>query len=83
MSLQYQSVEKYNNGRIKINFIYSRNLFEKLFCKPPRKISYVGSCTVWHEFPSGKRAGTLTESWLSDFEMRLEFENKHPLKNNL
>lgn len=31
-----------------------------------KKIKYVGSCTVWHTYPNGKRAGTITESWLFD-----------------
>lgn len=27
---------------------------------------YIGSCTVWHEFPSGRRADTETEALLCD-----------------
>ena len=37
-------------------------------CKNGEEREFRGSCTVWHEYPSGNRAGTHIERWLSDRE---------------
>jgi uncharacterized protein (DUF2132 family) len=45
------------------------------FRKPVEEV-YVGGATVWHSWPSGRRAGTLLEAWLCDVETAWKFEKK-------
>ena len=40
------------------------------------KATYRGGITVWHNVETGRRQGTLKESWLSDVYTKLEWERK-------
>lgn len=39
-------------------------------------VTYVGNGTVWHEKETGRRAGTMTESQLSDIEWKRTYDAK-------
>lgn len=39
--------------------------------------TFVGNGTVWHHYPSFKRASTWTEMWLSSESARLEYKRKN------
>jgi hypothetical protein len=45
---------------------FQPGLLGRLFGKAPVTVTYEGSGTVWHEFPSGKRASNYMELFLSD-----------------
>ncbi len=40
------------------------------------KQEFIGDCTVWHEYPSGKRCGTFLESWLCDIWKKEQWEER-------
>ena len=65
MQTKVLSVEKVNiSDDVIITIEYTPGWFLRLFGVLATTIKYRGSCTVWHEYPSGRRAGSGIESML-------------------
>jgi hypothetical protein len=48
-----------------------------LWWKPPKKRTFKGDGTVWHDVETGKRPGTMIESHLSDLSWYRKQQEKH------
>ena len=59
-------VQELTNGDLLVTVTHRYRRFWLFGRVVVEKAQYRGNCTVWHEYPSGKRCGTLTECWLSD-----------------
>lgn len=44
--------------------------------RPDKNVSWRGSCTVWHNAETGKRAPTYTEGWLCDIWTKARWDRK-------
>lgn len=44
------------------------------FWRRPRRVEFVGNCTVWHSYPSGKRQPTHLELWFCDIWKRWKWQ---------
>jgi hypothetical protein len=42
----------------------------------PKRVQFIGECTIWRYLPSHKSCDTFTCSWLCDEEARLKYEGK-------
>ena len=58
--------EKQTTPELQITVVDEPGFFGKIFGVKAKTFVYQGSCTVWHQFPSGERAPTWLESFLSD-----------------
>ena len=76
MSIEWRFAGSYK-GEYIINRIYKPGRIAR-FLGNTEEVTHsdVGSATIWHEYPSGERAGTFTESYLCDFVQGLKFQGK-------
>jgi len=56
-----------------IRLVNQPNWLGRLFKIPQYSKKWTGSCTVWHDKFSGRRAGTSTESWLHKIWSTIDF----------
>lgn len=70
MATRFVRCEFKNRSDAVITVAYVPCRLLRFFGVKPKEIKYVGSGTVWHRLPEFKRAGTFTESSLSDFYER-------------
>jgi hypothetical protein len=64
-----------SGGEYEIVLVSEPSCFVKFFGAKPQTTTYRGSGTVWHEFPSGTRAPTYMESFLSDARTAYSMKN--------
>lgn len=57
----------------KIEIEYKQTWFRKLF-KLPQTVTYYGSCTVWHNEATGKRASLDKEEYLANVWSKFMYE---------
>ncbi|UJW87930.1 hypothetical protein [Devosia sp. SL43] len=60
MGLRFIRIERFDHFDARI-ICESRFLWFK-----PRRVVFVGNCTVWHSYPDGKRVPTGIELWFCD-----------------
>lgn len=58
--------EEQTTPELQITVVDEPGFFGKLFGIRAKTFAYRGSCTVWHQFPSGKRAPICLEIFLCD-----------------
>lgn len=64
-------MEKVNHYDELITMIQKPTWLGRLLGRKPHTLQYRGSCTVWHRYPTGDRAGKfVTESQLSNIWTR-------------
>ena len=67
MSIEWKVEGRYK-GRLIIDRIYKPGRLARFFRRAEKVTHrYIGSGTVWHEYPNGKRAGVFTAWSLSNF----------------
>ncbi len=49
----------------------------RLFGRKTRRVSWAGTCTVWHKLPEFRQAGVFTRSWLSDIWSQEKYLAQH------
>jgi hypothetical protein len=64
-----------SGGQYEIIVVSEPSRFAKFLGAKPQTITYRGSGTVWHEFPSGTRAPTYVESFLSNTRVAYSMKN--------
>ncbi len=73
---RYEKVSDFDSeGESILTIVTKPNQIEKLFGFKEGVISYQGSCTVWYNTETFKRASTLREGMLSDMEHSLSMKN--------
>lgn len=50
-------------------------IFARFFGVKTRILKFQGSCTVWHEYPSGRNAGTMMEGVIHDLVVGYKMRN--------
>lgn len=63
------------NSKDKIIFLWKHpGMIARWFGAKPEILRFRGRVTVWHDAETGKRAGTMMESLLSDFDTKDDWE---------